>query len=363
MARTVFALALIGLSAVYALPAGLQDRQILGGGSTTITPGSSEGSTPCLSGASAGTNVGPCILSPAITGGVHPSSKRQGSGQDAEQAIAELQKELLALKSIPEPTDDDLAQIAALEALILYTEGISGISAPPGVNTTLTHSRKRFTLPPDATSNVNKAIDDIEKQLEALQNKRNKTDDDLEEIEDLKAALKYLAGVTQISAPPGSTTTLHPGKRFTLPPTSDVNKAIDELEKQLEALQNNPHKTDADRQEIKEIKSALLYLAGISQISAPPGSTTTLHPGKRQSSPPTIGSDACKLAEKAGVRKTLINLVLAYGSPDNAPPEVAKVMRQLISILEACGLWSSGDGGGDVTPDPTVPGGPIVPSN
>jgi chaperonin cofactor prefoldin len=359
MARTVFALALIGLSAVYALPAGLQDREIIGGGSTTITPGSSAGSTPCLSGASAGTNVGPCILSPGITTGVHPSDKRQGSGQDAEQAIAELQKELLALKSIPEPTDDDLAQIAAIEALILYTEGISGITAPPGVNTTLTHSRKRFTLPPDATSNVNKAIDDIEKQLEALQNKRYKTDDDLEEIEDLKAALKYLAGVTQISAPPGSTTTIHPGKRFTLPPTSDVNKAIDELEKQLEALQNKSHKTDADRQEIKEIKSALLYLAGISQISAPPGSTTTLHPGKRQA----IGTDACKVAEKAGVRETLIALLQAYGGPDTAPPNVAKLEKQFISILEACGQWTSGDGGGEVTPDPTVPGGPIVPSN
>ena len=152
---------------------------------------------------------------------------------------------------------------------------ITGGMNPPRV--------KRFTLPPDYNTNTKKVIQQLELELQRLQNKRYKTEADQQEIKDIKAALKYLAGIVSISAPEGGSSTFTPGKRFTLPPdaSTDKKKAIQYLELELQRLQNKRHKTEADQQEIKNIKAALKYLAGIVSISAPEGGSSTFTPGKR----------------------------------------------------------------------------------
>ncbi len=228
MTRSVLTLALLGIGAVRALPASttVEDRQILGGGSGGFS-GALDRPRPRASLACpprSDRHVSWHHRSPAAW--FRPRRSEQfgvGGSSDREQAIAALELQLLALKSKPDPTDDDLAQIAALEAMIRYTEGIASISAPPGVNTTLTHSHpKRFTLPEGYNGDRARAIDELERQLEALENKGHKTEEDWDEIRDIKEALKYLAGVTSISAPPGSSSTFHPGRlarRFKLPQT------------------------------------------------------------------------------------------------------------------------------------------------
>jgi hypothetical protein len=194
---------------------------------------------------------------------------------------------------------------------------------------------KRFTLPPDANTNKQHAIDTLELQLEALQNKKHKTPEDYEEISDIKAALQYLAGVTSISAPPGTGSTFHPGKRFTLPPDANTNKqhAIDTLELELEALQNKKHKTSDDNEEIADIKAALQYLAGITSISAPPGTGSTFHPGKR--------SELGAYASVCPNPKDLDGAELAYESllhQDHLSFQETIIKEKLKSYLLGCGI-------------------------
>ncbi|KAL2153009.1 hypothetical protein VTH82DRAFT_4164 [Thermothelomyces myriococcoides] len=73
--------------------------------------------------------------------------------------------------------------------------------------------KRGVILPPDYAKNPKKAIEQLEKELIRLQNKPKKTKQDLEDIAAIKAALKYLAGITNISAPPGTGTVFVPGKR------------------------------------------------------------------------------------------------------------------------------------------------------
>ncbi|KAB5554944.1 hypothetical protein GE09DRAFT_144430 [Coniochaeta sp. 2T2.1] len=191
---------------------------------------------------------------------------------------------------------------------------------------------KRFTLPPDANTNKQHAIDTLELQLEALQNKKHKTQEDYEEIADIKAALYYLAGITNISAPPGTGSTFHPGKRFTLPPDANTNKqhAIDTLELQLEALQNKKHKTAQDYQEIADIKAALYYLAGITNISAPPGTGSTFHPGKRSE----LGAYKEQCPNLDGAELALESLM----HKDRLTFQEKLIYEKLKSFLLSCGI-------------------------
>ncbi|KAH8882612.1 hypothetical protein GQ53DRAFT_457007 [Thozetella sp. PMI_491] len=326
MARSVLALAILGLGVVRALPTSraVEERQILGGGwGGTVDPNDpSRTPSPCLGDVPPSGEQSPCFVTPPITGTLNPpKEKRQGGfgiiglppGSEKERAIAALELQLLALKSKPDPTDEDLAQIEALEQMLTYAEGITSISAPPGVNTTLTHgNRKRFSFPPDWNGDRKKAIDELEKELEALQNQEIKSEDDYVEIEEIKEALQRLAGIEDISAPPGTSTTFHPGKekRFTLPPdwNNDVKKAIDQLERRLEELQNVRNKSQDDLSEIKDLKEALHYLAGIVSIVAPPGSSSTFHPGKarRFTLPPDAFTNTKRVIDE--IEKELVAL-------------------------------------------------------
>lgn len=195
--------------------------------------------------------------------------------------------------------------------------------------------KRSFTLPKDYATNTKQVIFQLEKQLVALQNKKDKTAEDIADIRAIKAALKYLANIDQISAPPGSDTGFVPGKRsFFLPPDykSDTKKVILQLEKQLVSLQNKKDKTDEDEADIKAIKSALKYLAGIDQISAPPGTETGFVPGKRDASSVGAYASVCPGLEGAEIA---LETLLHKAKPT---PQEYIIIQKLTNFLAGCGI-------------------------
>ncbi|KAK4227455.1 hypothetical protein QBC38DRAFT_364276 [Podospora fimiseda] len=332
MAGSIIALSLVGLGAVHALPAPttIEERQIwIGDGGGVLIPGIDQPLPPCLVG---GTDAPqpPCLL-PFIPGGeIIPGNgggveKRQiwiGDGTgifipgqgDFPSCLKDVplkeQKPCLLGPIFGFPKSKRGIQVR--QTLIggggsVFTPGIGlsplpicppGIplssqppcilppidgNAPPGTGSTFTPGKRAFKLPPDASTNPKKAIETLETILIHLQNKKHKTKEDKEDIAAIKEALKYLAGIIDIQAPPGTESTFTPGKRaFVLPPdaTTNTKKVIERLEKDLIALQNKRYKTKEDLADIKAIKAALFYLAGITNISAPPGTGSTFTPGK-----------------------------------------------------------------------------------
>lgn len=216
---------------------------------------------------------------------------------------------------------------------------------------------KRFTLPPDADTDTQHVIDTLELQLEALQNEKDKTSDDLDEIADIKAALQYLAGISSISAPPGTTSTFTPGKR------SDANACPDasHLDGAEVALENLMHKGHLSSREMflkKKLESYLLG-CGITVIKSPDGTTTTIGPSTKKRDVYTADFDL------AGLEKAYEQLIHAVG--DTMPPFATKlVIQQIEAILKLCGITIEKFPDGTTTtlvPDTTVPGGAITPSS
>ncbi|KAK3990992.1 hypothetical protein QBC44DRAFT_323987 [Cladorrhinum sp. PSN332] len=230
------------------------------------------------------------IQAPPGTGSTFTPGKRDlfklppDAASNPKKAIETLELTLIGLQNKRHKTKEDIANIHAIKEALKYLAGIIDIQAPPGTGSTFTPGKRDlFKLPPDAASNPKKAIETLELTLIGLQNKRHKTKEDLENIAAIKAALKYLAGIIDIQAPPGTGSTFTPGKRaFVLPPdaTTNTKKVLEKLELDLIALQNKRFKTKEDWADIKAIKAALLYLAGITNISAPPGTGSTFTPGK-----------------------------------------------------------------------------------
>jgi hypothetical protein len=140
---------------------------------------------------------------------------------------------------------------------------------------------KRFSLPPDANTNKQHAIDTLELQLESLQNKKYKTSEDYEEIADIEAALQYLAGITSISAPPGTGSTFHPGKRTQLGAYLDQCPDLDGAELALESLLQKDHPSFQEKLMAEKLKSFLLY-CGITVIKSPDGTSTTIKPSDKR---------------------------------------------------------------------------------
>ncbi|KAK0666489.1 hypothetical protein QBC41DRAFT_398073 [Cercophora samala] len=260
-----------------------------------------------------------------------------------KRVIAQLETELIALQNKKNKTKADYELIADYKAALLYLAGITNISAPPGSGSTFTPGKRDavFKLPPDAATNPKKFIVQIEKDLVILQNKKNKSKADLELIAAYKAALQYLAGITNISAPPGTGTSFTPGKRdviFKLPPDAATNpkKFIVQIEKDLVILQNKKNKTKEDHQLIAAYKAALRYLAGITDISAPPGSDTSFTPGKRS---PVLDVNAVGAFEKLcpnikGAQDALKQLLLK----GQLSVEEIVVVRALVNFLKGCGF-------------------------
>ena len=267
---------------------GPHKRQVfIGGGSGTFTPGTGP-ITVCL------TNVPlnaqpPCFLPPIVTGPQPPKEKRSfvlpaDYNTNTKEAIKSLELQLEQLQNKPHKTRQDLEDIAAIKSALRYLAGIISISAPPGTGSTFTPGKRSFSLPPDYNTNTKEVIKSLELQLEQLQNKWHKTPEDRDDIAAIKAALKYLVGIVNITAPPGTGSTFTPGKRsFILPPdyATNTKEVIKTLELTLEQLQNKKHKTAEDRDDIEALKGALKYLVGIVNITAPPGTGSTFTPGKR----------------------------------------------------------------------------------
>ncbi|KAK4161574.1 hypothetical protein QBC43DRAFT_268466 [Cladorrhinum sp. PSN259] len=301
---------------------GLQVRQtLIGGGGSTFVPGIGLSPLPTCATGVALSQQPPCLLPPIDGNGgliwTPPKEKRQftllppDAAANPKKAIQQLQKELIALQNKKNKTPADLQKIKDLKAALLYLAGITNISAPPGTGSSFTPGKRDFKLPPDAASNPKRVIVELERELIALQNKPYKTKEDQDDIVAIRAALKYLAGITDIQAPPGTGSSFTPGKRdiFKLPPdaASNPKKAIETLELTLEGLQNKKHKTKEDIANIKAIKEALKYLVGIIDIQAPPGTGSTFTPGKRAFTlPPDAASNPKKVI--ATLELTLISL-------------------------------------------------------
>ncbi|GAB1318715.1 hypothetical protein MFIFM68171_08925 [Madurella fahalii] len=346
MVGSAFTLSLIGLGAVQALPAGkhVEERQggiIIGDGTGIFIPGGGEVTLPpCLVDAPINEQP-PCFL-PPITGGLRPPTP-PGADEEAGGAKVRVKRQI----SIGDGTGIFVPGQGSLPICLTTVPisqqppcmlpPISGGLIPP--TPIIPRDQPSLILPPDYASNPKKVIEKLQKDLVALQNKRHKTAADLKQIEALKAALYYLAGITNISAPPGSGTTFTPGKRgFILPPdhASNPKKVIEKLEIDLIKLQNKPHKTRQDLEDIKAIKEALRYLAGIISISAPPGTGSTFTPGKRDTgfSLDAVGTYAAVCPGIEGAQIALQTLM----HKDKHTVEERIIMQKLAAFLKGCGI-------------------------
>jgi hypothetical protein len=385
MVASALALSLIGLGAVRALPTGktVEERQgvWIGPGSGVFIPGDG-GLPPCLTDKPL-IEQPPCLL-PPIPGEIVPGKKKrevkkrqviigdpsgifipgQGDlpicltdtplneqppcflppipGEIEPGKKREVNKRQLIIgdpSGIFIPGQGDipicLTDIPLNEQPPCMLPPIVGGLEPPTVSP---KQKRGFVLPPDASTNPKKVIESLEKDLIRLQNKPHKTKQDLEDIEAIKAALLYLAGITNISAPPGTGSTFTPGKRgFVLPPDATTNpkKVIETLELDLIRLQNKPHKTKEDLEDIEAIKAALLYLAGITKISAPPGTGSTFTPGKRDSiSLDTVGTYASECPNLEGAEIALQTLM----HKDKLTVEERIIKQKLEAFLKGCGI-------------------------
>jgi hypothetical protein len=204
----------------------------------------------------------------------------------------------------------------------LYPPIGGGINPPP--------KEKRFWLPDGWDSDIQKAIDTLELKLERLQNKQHKTQADLQEIDDIYEALGYLAGVTNISAPPGVGSIFHPGKRSTNSAVgiyAGVCPGVVGAELALEKLMQKSQKSPEECVIEEKLKSFLLG-CGITIIKSPDGTTTTITPSNKRTAAPY---------DLAGVEKAYEALVQSLGS---SQPDFVTwlIMEQMTSILKLYGI-------------------------
>lgn len=352
MVGYAFTLSLLGISAVYALPTAkaVEERQTfgIGEGSGSFGSGGFGNLQPC-SPTIPLEEQPPCIFSP-IGGGIRPGkAKRQGEfslgdpSNYAEQkaAIAALQAQLIVLQNKEDKSDAELAQIAALQAMIAYKEGIISISAPEGSSSSFNHGRRQaeFKLPPDYKENTKKVIKELESRLIKLQNKKNKTAADNAEIKSLKAALKYLAGITSISAPPGSESSFTPGKRdgtvsFSLDSVGAYAASCPNLDAAELAYEKLLQKKKLSVEEYIVFKKIEHFLAGcgIKIIQSPDGTSTIIKPSdKKRDLQLTPDIDL------AGLQASYSTLIQSLGS--SAPSfSTWLVLQQMADLLEVYGI-------------------------
>lgn len=380
MVGSALALSLIGLSAVQALPTGktVEERQVwIGPGTGVLIPGPGE-LPPCLTDQPL-QGQPPCLL-PPIVGPINPSTKREigkrqiwigpGSGTFipgpgelppclTDQPLQGQPPCLLPpiVGPIVPSTKKAKRQATIGDGTGVFIPGQGEVPVcltdvplneqppcmlPPIVGGLEPSTKKRgFVLPPDALTNPKKVIITLEKELIRLQNKPNKTQQDRDDIDAIRAALRFLAGITNISAPPGTGSTFTPGKRgFSLPPDALTNtkEVIKTLERQLIQLQNKRNKSAEDLDDIEAIKAALYYLAGITNITAPPGTGSTFTPGKRDDinlgGGSSGGGSVTQCPNLGGAQIALETLM----HKDKHTPEEAIIMQKLAAFLKSCGI-------------------------
>lgn len=363
MVGSVFALSLLGLSAVNALPASLQDRQgfIIGGppSSGAITPG--DGGLPTCNPDIPPESQQACIY-PPFTGTINPTPKTK---------------------------------------------------------------RQQLTNPSNAEAK--KIIKTLELELQRLQAKKNKTKDEKKAIEVIKKELKRLAGVVNITPAPGGSTTIVPGKRdegeFSLGSFGAYKDhcpfSTQGLQAALTQLLRKPHRSEEETLAIVEITH---ILSGCGQsISDGTATLTPIHPrddvsfvgleaayleavktlGDNKPSftswlilsgiaetlkehgitVPTLGSGTTTLVprqQRIGTCEPIDVLLLLtlyrsflreYGYDTSKwPNSVTSQARSILTVLSLCGEPTSTITpvpyipGGSITPSPTYPGGTINPN-
>jgi len=332
MVGSALTLALVGLGAVSnAMPAPtrtLKDRQtwVIGGGDGSFNFGSDVPTTACLEGIPVNEQP-PCIpviISGGINAGKREVKERQTwiiGGGDGSFNWGGNVPSTRCIDGIP--LNEQPPCIPAI---------IGGGLKPP--------KDKRFTLPAGWNTDINKAIDSLEIRLEKLQNKSHKSRQDRDEIDNIYAALNYLVGITDIHAPPGTTTTLHPGKREilgTLGGYSDSCPDLDGAERALEHLMHKDHPSVHEYIIMHKLKS-FLYGCGITIVKSPDGTSTTIKPSdKRDTSALILPTDAHANFDLAGLQIAYEKLAQSIG---HSRPSFSTwlAMQQIAATLELYGI-------------------------
>lgn len=370
MVRSVFALSLLSLSAVNALPSNVQERQawIIGqpdNGGLSPSPPTGGGLKYCSPDTPP---KEPCFY-PPITGDFKPSPKR----------------------------DERI--------------------------------ESRQSLNPPGGSNIKAVIKQLEKDLVKLQNKKSKTRDDVKQINAIKQALKHLAGITSVQAPPGTSTTFTPGKRdeITLETIGGYQSQCPHtggIQSALKILLSKAHRSEA---EVLAIVQLTHILGGCGLKISDDGATFTKITPKSSGSDPSFaglqvayteglqalgdhkpsftswiilegiadtleangvsvdrsivlgGSGASLVTRQQRIGycepidvlllMTLYRSILREYGRDTSkwPSSITSQARSILTVLSLCGENTSTitpvpyTPGGSITPQPTIPGGSLYP--
>ncbi|KAL2260817.1 hypothetical protein VTK26DRAFT_5061 [Humicola hyalothermophila] len=336
MVASALALSLIGIGAVHGLPSGkaTERRQTwIWDGTGVFIPG--QGEIPiCLTDVPLNEQP-PCIL-PPIVGGFEPPKEKREAG-----ASGPVKKRQLIIgdgSSIFIPGQGSippcLTEIPISEQPPCFLTPLPGGFLPPQPP----KQKRGFVLPPDWATNQKEVIRELERQLITLQNKKHKSKQDLEDIEAIKAALLHIAGITNISAPPGTGSSFVPGKRDTF--KLDLNAVgtyadqCPNLEGAEIALQVLMHKDKltVDERIIMQKLTAFLQGCGIRIISSPDGTFTIIKPSDKRS---TIISEF-DLAGLQAAYDALLSAIAASGSPPSFEAWLA--LQQIAGLLEIYGV-------------------------
>lgn len=306
MVGTALTFALVGLGAVSnAMPAPtrtLKDRQtwIIGGGDGSFNWGTDVPSAACVEGIPINEQP-PCI--PVIIGG----------SLNPKRALKERQTWIIGggdgsfswgTGSIPtEPCVQGVPVNQQPPCIPLIIGG--GINAGRSV--------PFHTLPTEWGKHPNQAIDELEIRLEKLQNKPHKSHHDREEIDNILAALEYLAGITKIEAPPGTSSTFHPGKRDALGSYSNECPDLEGAELALEHLMHKDHPSVHEYIIMHKLKS-FLYGCGITIIKSPDGTSTTIKPSDKRDIALSLPTNAHPDFDLAGLELAFEQLLQSVGS-------------------------------------------------
>ncbi|KAL2130172.1 hypothetical protein VTI74DRAFT_6804 [Chaetomium olivicolor] len=287
----------------------------------------------------------PCML-PPIVGGIEPptlppNQKRAfvlppDAASNPKKVIETLELQLIKLQNKKNKTQEDLEDIEAIKVALKYLAGIT-ISAPPGTGSTFTPGKRGFVLPADATTNAKKVIETLELELIRLQNKKHKSKEDVDDIEAIKAALKYLAGITNISAPPGTGSTFTLGKRYVnldaVGTYATVCPNLEGAETALQVLMHKDHPTVEERTIMQKL-AAFLKGCGITIVKSPDGTFTIIKPSDKKKR-----NTAAPQFDLTGLQAAYAALLKAASDVSPSTPSFANwlALQQISGLLEIYG--------------------------
>ncbi|KAK6198236.1 hypothetical protein LQW54_010450 [Pestalotiopsis sp. IQ-011] len=378
----------------------------------------------------------PGIL-PPITGGFNPPrEKRDDSGptlgwgdSDALKAhIVSLELEYEHL--VQEYGQQPPSYVAKREKEIekeLKEYGIVIVQTPDGTSTTITFGKAKRqddvgpVLGGSDPSALKKYLTALELEYEALVHQFGNSPPSYvaERKKDIETELKKY-GISIVATPDGTTTIITPGKARRGDPSLDAGAYGDAgfdlagLDKTLESLWQQygaspPHDVYIVEEKIKHI----LLAYGITVVQAPDGTSTTIYPSTRRSSPDydigklesifeallqeyggerpplddwlviqhtaavlksygvsveqsdlsqrSTGVPAGSTVNVVALQALLALLQATYGS--SPPLDIYLIEQTIATVLGTQGIVEPGFPipGGAITPDPTIPGGVITP--